>query len=308
MRPIKLKVIEIPKNFRFITNEILLSNIIQVLNNNNIEDIKNNIIHKISENFKNEIQKLRKLINQEEKEKALAFINTYKVFEQYINPIEKKMNDLITSPFIIIPLIYLDTEEDTPEYLKEDKFGNQTFKIYILKILILHDIISDLIGYQKNLIKTKKFPLEIPKSRYTLGKEYSDKDLNEDHFLFEIIINNKVIKSIIFFDFEYIYFGYILSNTYKDLSKIKIIKRIKLRSLVVKIPENNDEDNTLLEISDNFDERKNKNCILINCFKANKTIEMYNYLKQQRNNTLQLEYSLFESFIEGIERKISLFK
>ena len=61
-----------------------------------------------------------------------------------------------------------------------------------------------------------------------------------------------------------------------------------------------------MEIYDNSDGGKNKSCVVLNCFKANKTIGMYNYLKQQRNNTIQLEYSLFESFIDGIERKISV--
>ena len=302
-----LKLIEIPRNFRLITNEIILSNLTILLNNNKEEDNKKYIIHKISEIFRNEILKIKNLINQDEKEKSSAYINTYKIFEQYMNPIDKKVSDLIASPYILLPLIYLDTEQDTPEHLKEDKFGYQRFKIYILKVLILYDILNDLLGFQNfMIIKTKKFPLEIPKSGFVLGKEYSDKDLNEEHFLYEIILNNKIIKSVIFFDFEFIYFGHILSNTYKDISKIKIIKRFKLRSIAVKIPENNDEENTLLEIYDNSDGGKNKSCVVLNCFKANKTIGMYNYLKQQRNNAVQLEYSLFESFIEGIERKISV--
>ena len=296
-----------PKNFRLITNEIILSNITLLLNNNKDDDNKKSIIYKISEIFRNEIQKLKNLTNTDNKEKVLAFINTYRVFEQYVNPIDKKVNDLIICPFILIPLIYLDIEEDTPEYLKEDKFGSQASKIFILKIFFLYDILNNLLGFENSMIiKTKKFPLELPKSGFQLEKEYSDKDLNEEHFLYEIIMNNKIIKSAIFFDFEYIYFGHILSNTYKDLSKIKIIKRYKLRNITIKIPENNEEDNTLLEIYDNSEGGKNKNSIVINCFKANKTLGMYNYLKQKRLNTLQLEYSLFESFIESIERKISV--
>ena len=302
-----LKVIEMPKNFRLITNEIILSNITLLLNNNKDDENKKSIIYKISGIFRNEIQKLKNLINKDKKEKVSALVNTYRVFEQYVNPIDKKVNDLITCPFILIPLIYLDMEEDTPEYLKEDKFGNQTSKIFILKIFFLYDILNNLLGFENSMIiKTKKFPLELPKSKYQLGREYSDKDLNEEHFLYEIIINNKIIKSVIFFDFECIYFGHILSNTYKDLSKIKVIKRYKLRNIVIKIPENNEEDNTLLEIYDNSEARKNKNYIVINCFKADKTLGMFNYLRQKRINTLQLEYSLFESFIQSIERKISV--
>ena len=62
----------------------------------------------------------------------------------------------------------------------------------------------------------------------------------------------------------------------------------------------------MLEIYDNSEEGKNKNCIVLNCFKTQNTIGMYNYVKQQRNDAIQLEYSLFESYIEAIERKVSV--
>ena len=306
-----LKLIEIPKNFRSITNEIILSNLFLLLNDFKKEDNKK-IIQKITDIFKGEIQKLKKILSEENKLKSLAFKKTYKAFEQYISPIDKKVKDLITSPFILIPLIYLDSQEDTPAYLKEDKFGYQQLKIYILNILILYDILNYLLGFSNNMIiKTKKYPLEIPKNNYMLGNEYSNKELGEEHFLYEIIINNKIFKSFIFFDFEYIYFGHILSNSYKDLSKIKIIKKFPLRNISVKISENDDdyqEDNTLLEVFDNSEEvgKKKKNYVVINCFKADKTIGMYNLLKQQKNNALQLEYSLFESYIEAIDRKMSV--
>ena len=144
-----------------------------------------------------------------------------------------------------------------------------------------------------------------------MGNEYSNKELGEEYFLYELIINNKIIKSFIFLDFEFIYFGHILSNSFKDLTKIKIVKKYPLRNIIVKITDNDEEyqeDNTLLEVYDNSEEigKKKKNYVIINCFKADKTIGMYNFLKQQRNNALQLEYSLFESYIEAIDRKISL--
>ena len=305
-----LNLIEIPKNFRSITNEIILSNIRLLINSNKEEENKKSLITKLSQIIKNEIQKLKILMKEDKNIKTTAFENSYKAFQQYMTSLDKKVNDLIVSPFILIPLIYLDTEKDTPSYLKQDKFGYQQTKSYLLNIFILDDILNDLLGYEKNIIiKTKKFPFEIPKSGFILGKEYSEKDLGKEHFLLEIIINKKVIKCFIFFDFEYIYFGHILSNNFKDLSKIKIVKRIKLRNIVVKIPKNNEdyeEENTLLEIYDNSEEGKNKNCIVLNCFKTQNTIGMYNYVKQQRNDAIQLEYSLFESYIEAIERKVSV--
>ena len=306
-----LKIIEMPKNFRAITNEIILSNIYLILSNYKDEDNKKYVINKIAEILKKEIQKVRKYLSEEKKQKLQAFNNSYTAFEQYIKPLDKKVNDLISSPFILIPLIYLDSDEDTPVYLKEDKFGNQQLIIYILNIFILYDIINYLLGCQKNMIiNTKQFPLQISKNEYVLGKELNEKELGEERLFYEIIINNKVIKAVIFFDFEFIYFGHILSNNYKDLSKIKILKKYKLRNIKIKIPENNDKDfeneNTLLEIYDNSQVAKNKNCVVINCFKADKVKEMFNYLKQQKNTALQLEYSLFDSFIDSLERKISI--
>ena len=305
-----LKLMETPKNFRSIAYEIMLSNLSLLLSNNKSERNIKFIIQKISEIFIGEIQKLKKLIIENNEFKILAFENSNKAFQKYISPMDKKIKDLVSSPFILIPLIYLDTEEDTPIYLRENK-GHQILEIYILKIFILYDILNDLLGFKNDLIiKSKKFPLEIQSTDYILGSEYSDKDLRKQLYPIEIIINYKIIKSVIFFDMQYFYLGNILSNSYNNLSKIKIIKKIILRNIGVKIPENNEdyeEENTLLEIYDNSGEVKNnKNHLIINCFKADKAIEMYNYIKEQRNNAINLEYSLFESFIEAIERKISV--
>ena len=308
-----LKLIEIPKNFRPITNEIIFSNITLLLSiNNNEEEDKKKIIQRVIEVFKNEIKKINKIFEEDQKLKWLAFPYSYKTYEHYILPIDKKIKDCITSPFILIPLIYLDNEKDTPKHLKENKFNYEILKVYILNIYFLYDILNDLLGYQNSMIiNTKKYPLETPKNAFVIGKECSDKDIGEEHFIFDILCNNKIIKSIIFFDYEYIYFGQIVSNSYEDLSKIKIIKRIALRDIIVKIPKNNDnyeEENILLEIYDNsieLDYMKNKNSIKINCLESDKAYKMYNYLKEQKNNALNLEYSLFESYIEGIERKIS---
>ena len=311
-----LKSIENPKNFRAITNEIILSNISLLLKLNLYkEDEKKKIIDKITKIFKGEIQKLRKLFNDEENLKKFAFPTVFKTFENYIKPLDKKVNDLVTTAFILIPLIYLDNEEDTPIYLKEDKFSYQLIKIYILNIFILYDIINDLYGFQESLIlKSKKCPLEVPDNKYILGKEYSENDIKEKKEICEIIIGKKIFKSIIFYDYQYIYFCQVLSNSFKDLSKLKIIKIYPLRNIDVKIPQYNEdlrEENTILEIYDNSnnDERhngKNKNYISANFFQAEKCAIILNILEQQKANCFQIEYLLFDSYIDAIERKISI--
>ena len=311
-----LKSIENLKNFRAITNEIILSNISLLLKLNLYkEDDKKKIIDKIINVFKGEIQKLRKLLNDEDNLKKFAFPNVFKTFENYIKPLDKKVKDLVTTAFILIPLIYLDNEEDTPIYLKEDKFSYQLIKIYLLNIFILYDIINDLYGFQENLIlKSKKCPLEVPDNKYISGKEYSDIDIKEKKEICEIIIGNKIHKSIIFYDYQYIYFCYVLSNSFKDLSRLKVIKVYALRNIEIKIPKYNEdlkEENTILEIYDNSNtdegyNGKNKNFISVNFFQAEKCETMHNVLEQQRANCFQLEYLLFDSYIDAIERKISI--
>ena len=311
-----LKSIENPKNFRAITNEIILSNISLLLKLNLYkEDDKKKIIDKIVNVFKGEIQKLRKLLNDEDNLKKFAFPNVFKTFENYIKPLDKKVKDLVTTAFILIPLIYLDNEEDTPIYLKEDKFSYQLIKIYLLNIFILYDIINDLYGFQENLIlKSKKCPLEVPDNKYISGKEYSDNDIKEKKEICEIIIGNKIHKSIIFYDYQYIYFCQVLSNSFKDLSRLKIIKVYALRNIEIKIPKYNEdlkEENTILEIYDNSNtdegySGKNKNFMSVNFFQAEKCETMHNILEQQRANCFQLEYLLFDSYIDAIERKISI--
>ena len=305
-----LKLIESPKNFRLITNEIILANLSLLLNNNKSEKNIKIVIQKLSEIFNGETQKLKKLLTEDTSLKFIAFENSQKAFQHYTIPIDKKIKDLVSSPFILVPLIYLDTDEDTPIYLRENKYIFQTLQIYILNIFILYDILSNLLGFKNDLIiNSKKFPLQIQQNNYVLGNTYSDKDLGKKFDLNEIIINNKIIKSVIFFDMEYFYLGNILSNSYNNLSEIKIIKKLSLRNIVVKIPKNNEdyEENTLLEIYDKTDEGKNnKNHLIINCFKTDKAIGMKNDIEQQRINSLNLEYSLFESFFEAIKRKISV--
>ena len=84
-----------------------------------------------------------------------------------------------------------------------------------------------------------------------------------------------------------------------------------MRSILIKIPKSNEEyeeENTLLDIysEEEGENVKNKKFIEINCFEADKTARIYNFLKEQKNNAIQLEYSLFDSYIDAIERKITV--
>ena len=309
-----LKLLLIPRNLRSITNEIILFNISVLLNLNKNREKKEFII-KIQEIFKNEITKLRNILNQDKSLKSLTYITSVKALEQYINPMDKKIKDLISSPFILIPLIYLDEQEDVPQNFKEIKFNYQILNAYIMKILILYDMLNDLFNCQYDMIiETKKNPFELPKQAdFLVGKEYFNLDLGKENILCELIINKKIIKAVIFFDFQNVYFGQIMTNSYKNLSKIKLVKKYNLRNIEVKIPNSNESfenENTLLEIYDGTQEKNNilgqSNRLVINCFEVEKTVIVYKQLKKEKNNAIQLEFSLFDSFLDAIEKKFSV--
>ena len=309
-----LRLLLIPRNLRSITNEIILFNISVLLNLNKNREKKEFII-KIQEIFKNEITKLRNILNQDKSLKSLTYITSVKALEQYINPMDKKIKDLISSPFILIPLIYLDEQEDVPQNFKEIKFNYQILNAYIMKILILYDMLNDLFNCQYDMIiETKKNPFELPKQAdFLVGKEYFNLDLGKENILCELIINKKIIKAVIFFDFQNVYFGQIMTNSYKNLSKIKLVKKYNLRNIEVKIPNSNEsfeKENTLLEIYDGTQEKNNilgqSNRLVINCFEVEKTVIVYKQLKKEKNNAIQLEFSLFDSFLDAIEKKFSI--
>ena len=308
-----LKLFLIPRYLRSITNEIILFNISIILTINKKQNNKE-CISKIQEIFKKEINKLRDLVNQNQNLKNITYITSTKALEQYINPLDKTMKDLITSPFILIPLIYLDEEKDVPRYFKEIKFNNrELLKVYIMNILIMYDILNDLFDCQYDkIIETKKNPFELPKQAdFVVGKEYINLDLGKESILCELIINNKIIKAVIFFDFQNIYFGQIMTNSYKNLSRVKLVKKFNLRNVETKIPDSNEafeKENTLLEIYENSKDNNTlgqKSSIIINCFEVEKTVIVYKQIKKEKNNAIELEFSLFDSFLDAIEKKFS---
>ena len=309
-----LKLFLIPRNLRSITNDIILFNIsiLLTLNKNNNKEI---YIQKIKGLLKNEIDKLRNLLNKDKSLKKYTYITSINAHEQYIKPKDIKIKDLISSPFILIPIIYLDEQDDVPQNFKEIKFKYQLLSVYIMDILILYDILNDLYDCQYDIIsETKKNPFQLPKQvDFVVGKEYSKLDLGKEHILCELIINNKNIKAVIFFDFQNVYFGQIMTNSYKNLSKIKLVKKYSLRNIEIKIPnskESIEHENTLLEIYDSSTENTDilgkKSNIIINCFEVEKAVIIYKQLKKEKNNAIQLEFSLFDAFIDAIEKKFSL--
>ena len=79
--------------------------------------------------------------------------------------------------------------------------------------------------------------------------------------------------------------------------------KIPLRLLRIQIPIN--ENDSFLELTDTRNEDKNSNTIIMNCFDSQNAKKTYNYLLHMISNTILLEKSLFDTFLENIENKSS---
>ena len=224
------------KVFRLATYETILINIQLLCNiflekNNNSEDAKKMLIIKLVNLIDTQFGKMNNLLKENKTLKKYIFDSSLKAYEHYIKNADKKMNDLITLPNILIPIIYIDKMEGVPEFLKEDKFSNEILKNYVFNIFFINDIINDIIGKQKEKIKSQKFPLSIETIKLSIGKEYKEEDLGEDYVHCRILKNNALSVSQVILSADSLYFGEVLSGNFADLSRVKIFKKIPFRYL-----------------------------------------------------------------------------
>ena len=312
-----IKLIKSDNNFRIITNEILLNNIHTLLNlylekdknknaeNNENSELKDKIINLLTQAFNDEIKKIKILFEKDKNLWKSSYDSLLKAYEQYVKSIEKKINDLITLPFVLVPVDVTNFFEEVPQYLKENKVNEQSLKSCLLSLIIIHDIIEKINQNDKNMIKSQRFPLELHFQKYGIGKEISQNDLGEDYAHCQVIDDNDnscIMKCEVIITGDMLYLGQVLSNNFEDLSKIKIFKKIALRYLIIKVSSKNED---VLELSDSNSEKSNRKYIKVQCLNPDNTARMFNYLTQQKKNCLLMEYSLFNSFIDELEKKLN---
>ena len=293
------------KSFRLATSEIILYNTMILIKkhlekNNNNPQIKRIIILKLLSVIDEKFAKMNNLLEKDKNLNKHLFDCALKAYDYYIKNIDKKINDLITLPNILVPIIYLDKIEEIPEYLKGDKNNTEFLRNYIFNIFYINDIINDLIDNKNNLIKSHKFPLEVESIKFSIGKEYSEKDLGEDYVHCKIFRNNNYIVSQAILSSDALYFGEVMSGHFADLSRIKIFKKIPMRYLEIKTGENS----CTLNVFDKSNKITAKNCIKMYCLNEANTLVMFNYLNQQISFCLGLEESLFTSFMEDMKKKL----
>ena len=292
------------KIFRLATYEIILINIQlyikTFLETNNKLEYKIYFAKQLINALNQQYTKMNNLLKKDRNLSKYLFDCCIKAYEHYIKNTEKKISDLITLPNILVPIIYLDKIEEIPEFLREDKNNNEFLRNYIFIIFFINDILNELVD-KKEIIKASKFPLSIETIKFSIGKIYNEKELGEDYVHCQILRNNTDIISQAILSSDTLYFGEVMSKSFKDLSKVKIFKKIPLRYLEIREGGNN----STLNLIDKSTKITQKNPIKMNCLNDDNTKIMHNYLLQQILFCQNLEESLFTSFMEDLKVKLN---
>ena len=293
------------KVFRIATYEIMLINIQMITNiflekNNNSEEARKAILVKLVNLNDVQYNKMNELLQQDKNINRYLFDSCSKAYDHYVKNQDKKINDLITLPNILIPIIFIDKIDSIPEYLKEEKFNNEILKNYIFNIFFINDIINDVVGKPKEKIKSQKFPLAIDTIKFSIGKEYKEEDLGEDYVHCRILRNNALSVSQAILSSDTLYLGEVLSGNFSDLSRVKIFKKIPFRYL--ELQKGNDD--CSLNLIDKSTAMSSKTPIQMNCLTSENTKSMHNWLLQQILFCQNLEESLFTSFMEDMKKKL----
>ena len=78
---------------------------------------------------------------------------------------------------------------------------------YIIIIFFIDDIMQDIVRKSKEKIKQQKFTLSIDTIKFSIGKEYKEKDLGEDYVHCRILKNNVYMVSQAILSSDTLYLG-----------------------------------------------------------------------------------------------------
>ena len=268
-------------------------------------DLKNKIINLLKEAFNEEIKRVKKLFEEDKNLWKSSYDSLNKAYDQYVKSIEKKMNDLITLPFVLVPVNITNFYEEVPQNLKANLIKEQSLKSCLLSLIIIHDIIYNIQKDTKNMIKSQRFPIAMSGARFGIGKEVPKSELGDEYAHCQLIDendNNRNMKAEVIITPHVLYLAHIKGDDFDNFSEVKIFKKIPLRYLIIKVPSRIDN---VLQLSDSSIEESNRKFIMVDCINSDNTARMFNYLVQMKKNCLVLEYSLFNSFIDDLARKVN---
>jgi hypothetical protein len=269
--------------------------------NNDNPEYKQKIGNKLLNLFNMQVNQINELIENNIETNKYIFDSCLKAYEYYVKNLEKKLNDLFTLSSILIPAIYLELFDDIPIPLRSDKLNKDFLINYIFKIFYLNDIINNFYGQTKEIIKNKKFPLEIDTFKLSIGKTYGENELGDDYVHCKILRDNNFIFCQAIFSADTLYYGEVMSGKFEDLSKVKIFKKIPMRYLDFK----NGDDECTLNVYDKSTPATAKKSIIMHCLNKSNTKTMFNYILQLKLSCNGLERSLFDSLIEEIKNKLN---
>ena len=309
------KIIKKRNKFRIFTTELIMNTLLLLIkifcfeNNNYITREVYNLIKDIKIILKEETNNLKNILNTETENFPFNII--FDIYKYHINQtFDSKLLDIMKSYYmLIIPFMHLEKNSKIPFSLMEEKSNENNIRTHLINIFLFIEFI-DKINNKSNktgdlfnifnifeIEKNQRNNFEIGNiyNKNNIGNEYGFCFIgdNYDDFNFNV---EKIKKCLFIFKESNFYLAEIISKTFKNISEIKIIKKIDIISLQINKSAINDN---YLEIKN----LKNDNKIIMNCFNNDNTKKTYNYLTLMKNNFNDFLKNEFNNFIQNIENK-----
>ena len=285
-----ISLLYLSNKLRTITDDVILSNIknLIIYINENVDNgeeyIKKIILPILKLNLSERISQLKNNQNNNFEENLRNFCYEYTInaYTLYIKTQRKKLNELITLPWLLIPNEKSKKIKNYPNYLLPNKNEIEIITNDTMIVYYIHDIIQLINKNKDDLIKDHPFPLikeNIPK--FIIGKEYNENEL--DDYTHCIIVDFKNPKNskkceLILTD-DTLYIAENLSNNFDNFTKVKIIKQIHLRRLKI-IPQ--PKSDSIIDCFEYHKDIENVEIIHINGFKPENTKQLYLFLLQKK--------------------------
>ena len=309
------KIIKKRNKFRIFTTELIMNTLLLLIkifcfeNNNYITREVYNLIKDIKIILKEETNNLKNILNTETENFPFNII--FDIYKYHINQtFDSKLLDIMKSYYmLIIPFMHLEKNSKIPFSLMEEKSNENNIRTHLINIFLFIEFIDKINNKSNktgdlfnifNIFEIEKnqrnnFEIGNTYNKNNIGNEYGFCFIgdNYDDFNFNV---EKIKKCLFIFNESNFYLAEIISKTFKNISEIKIIKKIDIISLQINKSAINDN---YLEIKN----LKNDNKIIMNCFNNDNTKKTYNYLTLMKNNFNDFLKNEFNNFIQNIENK-----
>ena len=309
MVKIVLNLIKKRNKFRIFTNELILNTLLLLIKifcteKHFFPRAAYNLIKEIKSILKEEINNLKLILNDESD--FLPLNNIFFIYKYFTTQtFDSKILEIMKSYYILtIPFLHSEKNDGIPFYLKEEKSKSNILNNILLNIFLLLEITQ--INNNKNNIRfpilhnenDKNNTFEIGKlyEKNNIGKEYAFCFIGNNYDDFKFNVQNIKKGLFIFSQFDF-YLSEIISKSFKNIEKIKIITKIPIISL--KVLKSQTEEN-FIEIKD----LRNDNKTVINCFNNDNTKKVFNYLMLMIRHLIHFKKNEFNNFIKNIENKI----